>query len=95
MFAVITTDEYKELISAKEEGEQYMMAYTDAVQELKAVRESLDNLLLLITKGEKKSRWQDGNFEDYDLESKDEIAEYINKNFMKDGRLTVKENNNA
>jgi hypothetical protein len=94
MFAMITTDEYKELLSAKEEGEQYMMAYTDAVQELKAVRESLDNLLLLITKGEKKSQWEDGKFESFDLAEKNDIAKYINENFMKDGRLTVKENNN-
>ena len=95
MYAVITTDEYKELLSAEQEGNEYMIAYTDAVMELKEVREQLDNLLLFITKGAKKSQWMDGDFEGYDLENKDELAKYINKNFMKDGILTVKENNNA
>ena len=94
MFAMITTDEYKELLSAKQEGEVYMMEFTKAVTELKEVREQLDNLLLTITKGAKASQWQDGDFEGYDLADKGELAKYINKNFMKDGRLTVKENNN-
>lgn len=94
MYAVITTDEYKSLLSAEQEGNEYMIAYTDAVMELKEVREQLDNLLLFITKGANKSQWMDGDFESYDLAEKDELAKYINKNFMKDGRLTVKENNN-
>jgi hypothetical protein len=82
------------LLSAKQEGEVYMMEFTKAVTELKEVRGQLDNLLLFITKGAKASQWMDGDFEGYDLADKDELAKYINKNFMKDGRLTVKENNN-
>ena len=95
MYAVITTDEYKSLLSAEQEGNEYMIAYTDAVMELKEVREQLDNLLLCITKGAKKSQWQDGKFEGFDLARDFEIANYINENFMRDSRLTVKENNNA
>jgi hypothetical protein len=94
MYAVITTDEYKSLLSAEQEGNEYMIAYTDAVMELKEVREQLDNLLLCITKGAKASQWQDGKFEGFDLAEKDDIAKYINENFMEYGRLTVKENNN-
>ena len=95
MYAVITTDEYKSLLSAEQEGNEYMIAYTDAVMELKEVRDQLDNLLICITKGAKASQWQDGKFEGFDLAEKNDIAKYINENFMKNGRLTVKENNNA
>ena len=94
MFAVITTDEYKELLSAKQEGEVYMMEFTKAVTELKETREQLDNLLLTITKGETHSKWQEGMFEYFDLVEKEVLAGYINENFMKNGRLTIKENNN-
>jgi hypothetical protein len=94
MYAVITTEEYRELIEAEQMSKEFRKDFIDAVAEMKAVRGQLDNLLLFITKGAKKSQWQDGDFEGYDLENKDELAKYINKNFMKDGRLTVKENNN-
>ena len=95
MYAVITTEEYKELLSAKQEGEVYMMEFTKAVTELKEVREKLDNLLLTITKGETHSKWQEGMFEYFDLVEKEVLAGYINENFMKNGRLTIKENNDA
>jgi hypothetical protein len=94
MYAVITTDEYKELLSAKQEGEVYMMEFTKAVTELKEVREQLDNLLLTITKGATHSQWGDGRFEYFDLADKEVLALHINDVFMKNGRLTVKENNN-
>ena len=95
MFAVITTDEYKELLSAKQEGEVYMMEFTNAVAELKETREKLDNLLLCITKGATHSKWDGGNFEYFDLVEKEKLVGYINENFMKNGRLDVKENNDA
>ena len=94
MFAVITTDEYKELLSAKQEGEVYMMEFTNAVNELKETREKLENLLLCITKGANRSQWGDGNFEYFDLAEKEEIARHINDVFVKNGILDVKENNN-
>jgi hypothetical protein len=94
MYAVITTEEYKELLSAKQDGEVYMMQFTQAVSELKETKSQLDNLLLCITKGAKRSQWQDGKFEGFDLARDFEIANYINENFMRDSRLTVKEKNN-
>lgn len=94
MYAIITTEEYKKLLSAEQEGEVYMMEYTKAVTELKDVKEQFFNLLLCITKGAKASQWQDGKFEGFDLADKDAIAGYINRNFMENGRLTIKENNN-
>jgi hypothetical protein len=95
MYAVITTEEYKELLEAEQMSKEFRKDFLDAVAELKEAREQLDNLLLFITKGAKKSQWMDGDFEGYDLADKDELAKYINKHFMKDGRLTVKENDNA
>lgn len=95
MFAMITTDEYKELLEAQYDGKNYADAFHEVSIELKEVRLQLDGLLLFITKGAKKSQWMDGDFEGYDLADKDELAKYINKHFMKDGRLTVKENDNA
>ena len=94
MYAVITTEEYKELLSAKQDGEVYMMEFTKAVTELKETREKLDNLLLCITKGATNSQWQDGKFEYFDLAEKEEIAKHVNENFMKKSGLDVKENNN-
>ena len=64
-------------------------------KELKETREQLNNLLLTITKGETHSKWQEGMFEYFDLVEKEVLAGYINENFMKNGRLTVKENNDA
>lgn len=95
MYAVITTEEYRELLEAEQMSKEFRKDFIDAVAEMKAVREQLDNLLLCITKGAKASQWQDGKFEGFDLADKDAIAGYINRNFMEYGRLTVKENNNA
>jgi hypothetical protein len=95
MYAVITTEEYKELLDDQQAKQDYFEAFVECADELNEVREQLDNLLLCITKGAKKPQWLDGNFEGYDLEDKDELAKYINKNFMENGRLTVKENDNA
>jgi hypothetical protein len=95
MYAVITTDEYRELIEAEQMSKEFRKDFIDAVAEMKAIREQLDNLLLCITKGAKASQWQDGKFEWHDLADKNDIAKYINENFMEYGRLTVKENNNA
>ena len=95
MYVVITTDEYKELLEDQQAKQDYFEAFVECADELREVRKQLDNLLLFITKGAKKSQWMDGDFEGYDLENKDELAKYINKNFIENGRLTVKENNNA
>jgi hypothetical protein len=94
MYAVITTEEYKKLLFAEIDGEACMVEYHRAVRELNEVRGQLDNLLLFITKGAKFSQWSEGKFEGFDLARDNEIANYINENFMKNGTLTVKEKNN-
>lgn len=94
MYAVITTEEYKELIEAEQMSKEFREDFIQCADELKDVRGQLDKLLLCITNGEKVSRWQDGKFEGFDLADKEEIAKYINTHFVYNGRLTIKENNN-
>lgn len=93
-FTMITNDEYKELIVAQCDSKNYEDAFHEVSIELKETREKLDALLLYITKGATHSKWEDGKFESFDLARDFELADYINKYFMKNGRLTVKENNN-
>lgn len=92
MFAMITTDEYKELINAQQEGEVFMMQLAEATTELRTYKANLEGLLNFITKGENPK--YDGEYKDYQLEYSSEITDYINKNFVKDGRLNVKGNDN-
>jgi hypothetical protein len=95
MFAMITTDEYKELLNDQQTKQDYYEAFVECADELNEVRGQFNNLLLFITKGAKASQWQDGKFECFDLARDYEIANYINENFMRDSRLNIKENNNA
>lgn len=92
MFAMITTDEYKELINAQQEGEVFMMQLAEATTELRTYKANLEGLLEFITKGENPK--YDGEYKDYQLEYVSEIADYINKHFVKDGKLNVKGNDN-
>lgn len=93
MFAMITTEEYKELLKAKDEAEflQEEMIITKA--HLTKSKSAIKDLILFITKGETKSKWNDGNFEGFDLAKSDDIAKYINENYMKDGRLIFSKEN--
>ena len=90
MLAMITTEEYKELINAQQEGEVFMMQLAEATTELRTYKANLEGLLEFITKGENPK--YDGEYKDYQLEYVSEIADYINKHFVKDGKLNVKGN---
>lgn len=92
MFAVITTDEYKSLLNAQQEGEIFMMQLAEATTELRTYKENLEGLLNCITSGQE-PRW-DKEYKSYDLADNTTIANYINKNFVKDGKLNVKGNDN-
>lgn len=92
MFAMITTDEYKELINAQQEGEVFMMQLAEATTELRTYKANLEGLLNFITKGENPK--YDGAYKDYQIEYSSEITDYINKNFVKDGILNIKGNDN-
>jgi hypothetical protein len=91
---MITNDEYKELILAQQRVEECEVALHQIAEELDLEKRWLSSLLLVITKGVKKSQWQDGKFEGFDLADNKEIAEYINAHFVRDGKLIVKEYDN-
>jgi hypothetical protein len=95
MFAMITTEEYKELLEAQQNYDERVVELHQIAEELEKQKWWFADFLFFITKGEKKSKWQDGKFEGFDLADKEEIAEYINTHFMDDGRLMIKENDNA
>ena len=95
MFAMITTEEYKELISAQIDADTYLIEFNKATKELKETKEALEALLLMIVKGEVVADRANG-YKWFDLEGITEIAEYINKYHVSGGHLQlerVKENN--
>lgn len=92
MFAMITTDEYKELINAQQEGEVFMMQLAEATTELRTYKEKLEGLLNCITNGEN-PKW-DEQYRSYEIVDNLVLTDYINKHFVKDGKLNVKGNDN-
>ena len=94
-FTMLTNDEYKELILAQQKCAECEEALHKIAEELKQEKGWLNDLLLCITKGETKSQWDDKKFEYFDLAEKEEIAEFINANFVNDGKLKIREKNNA
>ena len=92
MFAVITTEEYKSLLNAQQEGEIFMMQLAEATSELRIYKENLEGLLNFLTSGQN-PRW-DEEYKSYDLIDNSKIADYINQNFLKDGKLNIKGNDN-
>jgi hypothetical protein len=94
MFAMITTEEYKELIQAQKDAEFYRKCYTDTNIRLKAITNEFNDLLLMVTNGKKKVEWTDNLFNYFDLASGRAIAEYINEKYNEGGMLILKENDN-
>ncbi len=90
MYALITTDEYKSLLNAQQEGEVFMMQLAEATTELRTYKENLEGLLNFLTSGQN-PRW-DEEYKSYDLIDNSKIADYINQNFLKDGKLNIKGN---
>lgn len=92
MYAIITTEEYKKLLNAQQEGEIFMMQLAEATTELRTYKEKLEGLLNCITNGEN-PKW-DEQYRSYELADNLVVTDYINKNFVKDGKLNVKGNDN-
>ena len=101
MFSMIPSEEYKNLIIADLEFELLRGEHRQAVEEIKDLKaklgetqEKLAGLLCCITQGIKSPKWEDSKYEGFDLADNKTIADYINKNFLKDGILTVRSNDN-
>lgn len=96
---MIPSEEYKDLIIADLEFELLRGEHRQAVEEIKELKaklgetqEKLEGLLNCITSGQE-PRW-DKEYKSYDLADNTKLADYINKNFVKDGKLNVKGNDN-
>ena len=95
MLAFITTEEYKELIEAKKERDMFLDTSIAWENDCIKAQTELEELLLMITKGEVKPRLGNDKFQCFDIELETHIADYINTHYVKDGRLQfgkVKEN---
>ena len=97
MFSMIPTEEYKELITSDLEHEFLRADHHQAVEEIKELKaklgetqEKLEGLLNFLTSGQN-PRW-DEEYKSYDLIDNSKIADYINQNFLKDGKLNIKGN---
>lgn len=97
MFAIITTEEYKELLLAKADAETCPAELSVTREELKGARAELAELLLMLVKNEASPQWDSRKYEWYDLERSENIVEYINRHYVKNGILQfnkIKENTN-
>lgn len=88
-FVIIDSDEYKDLILAKESAIDSQHDCKLAVKLMKEARENLEELLLFITKGNKKAEFED-KFHSYDIASVYDLAEFINNNYVDYGILSFK-----
>lgn len=94
MMAIITTEEYKELLQAQQDAEYYKNQYEIKKDKLQSLTDEFNNMLLMLTNGKKKVEWSDNLFNYFDLASGRAIAEYINEKYVEDGMLILKENDN-
>ena len=90
MYAIITTEEYKELLAKEKELSDYEDSILFLNKELSETKEMLDKLLLCITGGKTSTQWHDGRFEWVDIEDEGIIADYINENFIENKKLKLR-----
>ena len=97
MYAVITTEEYKELLEEKQNAKQYRVEVLETLQKLIEVKKNFEELLLMIVRNRTEAEWTDHQYKWHDLADRDEVVEYINKNYVSKGFLQfkkVRENKN-
>lgn len=87
MFAMITTEEYKELLLAQEALGSVAQELSYCDKKRQKAEDALKELLLMLTKGQTTVNWSDKKFAWHDLARAEEVAEYINKNYVIDGKL--------
>lgn len=95
MFTMITSEEYKELVLAKEENTRLLEELKYADEQLRITQNNLKELLLLLTNGKTSTIY--GELQSFEIITDTEIAKYINKNYLAKGTLKftkIKENNN-
>ena len=93
-YVVIATEEYKGLIIKEKDLDIAWEDYEELEEQsrllkidLDAIEEELKKLILVITDNKERASYMEHDFSEYDLADKNEIAKYINKNYMKNGVL--------
>lgn len=86
MFAMITTEEYQELILAKEERDRLLEELTHSDRCLTATHNEVKDLLLMLTNGHTVPKYGE-TFECYDIVDDVEIAKFINENYVTKGLM--------
>lgn len=94
---MISNEEYKELVLKEEYLFQASQELEDVKQELLETKyrvlnlnNELNCLLRRLTGGKEVSQWEDGKFETYDLADRQLIVDYINENYVVNGKLLLK-----
>lgn len=94
-YAVITTGEYKELITKVNELDARNIALTltegrvlDLEEKLKRAEEEIKELLLTITYNKTSFNYKEA--QNYEVIGSSELADYITKNYLIDGQLQFK-----
>ena len=89
MFAIITTEEYKELVQTQQENAELLDAVKCAGIELEQVKADLKELLLMLTKGNEATEYNDAIYS-FEIVTNDVIAKYISENYFKKGKVIFK-----
>ena len=87
MYAVITTEEYKELIQAQGELAKMQDALLYESRKREKAEKSLKELLMMLTKGNTSTEYGDGAYKWYEIEERERIVEYLNENYVSEKNL--------
>lgn len=94
MVAMITSEEYKNLILTEEKYNQELKNNVDLIIEKNILKgeiinleQELKELLLIVTGNKERASYMEYEFSEYDLADRKEVTEYINKNYMNNGVL--------
>lgn len=94
---MIPNEEYKDLILAEADAHKMLIELENVKQELLEtdckvanLQNELNCLLRTLTGGQEVVKWEDGKFETYDLADRQAIVDYINENYVANGKLRLK-----
>ena len=88
MLTMITTEEYRELVLGEEERNRLLEELRYTEEKLQETQKALDDLLLMLTKGETIPEYPDG-FKSFNIELDNTIAKYINEHFVTERKLNI------
>lgn len=93
MWTLIATEEYKELLIAKENAKALNLALEVTNSELQKVQAEIKELLLMLTKGKTSPQWVLNRFEWLEIETAENIAKYISEHYLNNSSLRFTKEN--